>query len=114
MVAVEAGIQIIKFWYSVSKEEQTRRFNERDTHPLKQGKLSPVDLASQTLWDEYTNAKNTMFEKTNTKHCPWIQVKSDCKRSARLACMQYVLLNNDYSGKNLDNIGEVNPLVLIG
>ena len=109
---VEAGIQIIKFWYSVSKKEQARRFGERESHPLKIGKLSPIDLASQSLWDEYTKAKNEMFSKTNTKDCQWIQVKSDCKRSARLASMQYVLLKNDYPDRNLENIGSINTNIL--
>jgi len=104
----EASIKIIKFWYSVNKKEQARRFKERETHPLKQGKLSEIDLISQDKWDEYTKAKNRMFSETEN----WIQVKSNCKRSARLASMQYVLLNNDYEGKDLANIGEINPNIL--
>ena len=108
----EGGIKIIKFWYSVNKKEQSRRFKERETHPLKQGKLSEVDLISQDLWDAYTKAKNEMFARTNIPECPWIQVRSNCKRSARLASMQYVLLSNDYEGKNLDNIGVINPSIL--
>ena len=109
---IEADIQIIKFWYSVSKKEQARRFGDRELHPLKLGKLSPIDVASQTLWDEYTKAKNEMFKQTNTSDCPWIQVKSDCKRSARLASMQYVLLKNNYPDRNLENIGSIDPNVL--
>jgi hypothetical protein len=109
---VEAGIQIIKFWYSVSKKEQARRFADREQHPLKLGKLSPIDVASQTLWDEYTKAKNEMFKQTNIDDCAWIQVKSDCKRSARLASMQYVLLKNDYPDRNLENIGAINSDIL--
>jgi polyphosphate kinase 2 (PPK2 family) len=105
---VEGGIKIIKFWFSVSKKEQARRFKERETHPLKQGKLSQVDILSQDKWEQYTQAKNRMFKETQN----WVQVKSDCKRSARLASMQYVLLNNDYEGKNLDNIGTIDPHIL--
>ena len=104
----EAGIGIIKFWYSVNKKEQARRFKERETHPLKQGKLSEIDLISQDKWEEYTKAKNRMFAETEN----WIQVKSNCKRSARIASMQYVLLNNDYEGKDLANIGEINQDIL--
>ena len=104
----EAGIRIIKFWYSVNKKEQARRFKERETHPLKQGKLSEIDLISQDKWEEYTKAKNRMFAETEN----WIQVKSNCKRSARIASMQYVLLNNDYEGKDLANIGEINQDIL--
>jgi polyphosphate kinase 2 len=104
----KAGIQIIKFWYSVNKKEQARRFKERETHPLKQGKLSEIDLISQDKWEEYTKAKDRMFAETEN----WIQVKSNCKRSARIASMQYVLLNNDYEGRDLSNIGEINTDIL--
>ena len=107
-----AGIKIIKFWYSVNKKEQARRFQERETHPLKTGKLSEIDLISQDKWDDYTKAKNEMFAKTSIDECPWIQVKSNCKRSARLAAMQYVLLNNDYEGRDLSNIGNIDTNIL--
>ena len=103
-----ANIHIIKFWYSVNKKEQARRFKERETHPLKQGKLSEIDLISQDKWEEYTKAKNRMFKETEN----WIQVKSNCKRSARLASMQYVLLNNNYEGKDLLNIGLIDQNIL--
>jgi polyphosphate kinase len=109
---VDAGIQIIKFWFSVSKEEQLLRFKDREIHPLKQGKLSQVDLLSQTKWDDYTAAKKEMFKKTNIKECPWVQVKSDCKRSSRIAAMQYVLMKNDYPGRNLESIGEIDNSIL--
>jgi len=113
-VWVEGGIKIIKFWYSVSKKEQARRFKERETHPLKQGKLSEVDMISQDLWDEYTRAKNEMFARTNIPECPWIQVRSNCKRSARIASMQYVLLKNDYPDRSLENIGVIDSSILKG
>jgi polyphosphate kinase 2 len=113
-VWVEGGIKVIKFWYSVNKKEQARRFKERETHPLKQGKLSEVDLVSQNLWDEYTKAKNEMFARTNIPECPWIQVRSNCKRSARIASMQYVLLKNDYPDRNLENIGAIDSSILKG
>jgi polyphosphate kinase 2 len=103
-----AGIKIIKFWLDVSKKEQARRFKERENNPLKLGKLSPIDLVSQEKWKEYCEAENNIFALTSD----WVRVKSDCKRSARIACMQYVLLNNDYAGKNLDNIGELNLHIL--
>ena len=104
---VDAGIQIIKFFLCVSFEQQKQRFDERANHPLKIGKLSPVDIASQSKWDEYTQAQETMFKRTATKHCPWIMVNSDDKKQARIATMQYVLLNNEYIGKDLNNIGEL-------
>lgn len=101
-------IKMIKFWLDVSKKEQARRFKERENNPLKLGKLSPIDLLSQEKWKEYTKAEESIFLCTDN----WVKVKSDCKRSARIACMQYVLLNNDYAGKNLDNIGELNLHIL--
>jgi polyphosphate kinase 2 len=109
---VEAGIQIIKFWFNVSKEEQANRFKDRELHPLKQGKLSQVDLLSQSKWNEYTDAKNQMFKKTNIKDCPWIQIKADCKKSARIAAMQYVLTKNDYPNRLLESIGEIDQNIL--
>ena len=109
---IAAGIKITKFWFSVSKAEQARRFEARETHPLKLGKLSPVDRISQTRWDDYTAAKKRMFYETSTTTSPWIRVKSDCKMAARIAAMQYVLLNNDYSGKDLSNIGIIDQNIL--
>jgi polyphosphate kinase 2 len=109
---VDAGIQIIKFFLDVSFEQQTQRFDERANHPLKIGKLSPVDIASQSKWDEYTKAQEAMFKRTSTKHCPWIIVNSDDKKKARIATMQYVLLNNEYIGKDYGNIGELDQSIL--
>jgi polyphosphate kinase 2 len=110
---VNAGIQITKFWFSVSREEQARRFYERETHPLKLGKLSAIDKAGQTMWDDYTQAKKKMFTETSISLCPWVQVKSDCKRSARIASMQYILLKNDYMYRNLENIGSIDSKILL-
>ena len=109
---VEANIQIIKLWFSVTKEEQQRRFEQREKHPLKLGKMSPIDRVSQVFWFEYGEAKNRMFNETSTEVCPWIQIKSDCKRSARIAAMQYVLLKNDYTNRNLENIGIIDTNIL--
>jgi polyphosphate kinase 2 len=104
----EAGFQIIKFWFSITKEEQARRFREREEHPLKIGKLSDIDILSHHKWQEYADAKEKTFAKTQD----WIVVDSMCKRSARIASMQYVLLNNDYEGKDLNNIGEIDLNIL--
>lgn len=109
---VEAGIQIIKFFLNVSFEQQKQRFDQRANHPLKVGKLSPVDLASQSKWDQYTEAQETMFQRTSTSYCPWIIVNSDDKQQARIATMQYVLLNNEYIGKDYGNIGELDKTTL--
>jgi polyphosphate kinase 2 len=86
-----SGIHLIKFWFSVSKKEQRRRFKERELHPLKQWKLSPIDLASLDKWDDYTKAKEAMFFHTDTADSPWTVIKSDCKKRARLNAMRYVL-----------------------
>jgi polyphosphate kinase 2 (PPK2 family) len=108
---VSDNIHLIKFWLDVSRTEQARRFKERASNPLKLGKLSPIDLVSQTMWDEYSLAENDILRYFN-EPTPWVKVKSDCKRSARIATMQYVLLNNYYAGQNLDNIGDVDPTIL--
>ena len=94
---VRSGIHLIKFWFSVSREEQRRRFKERKSHPLKQWKLSPIDLASLDKWDEYTKAKEAMFFYTDTADSPWTVIKSDCKKRARLNAMRYVLHRLPYT-----------------
>ena len=87
----QAGIKIIKFWFSITQEEQALRLSDRATNPLKQGKLSPVDLQAQTLWDNYTQAKERMFKQTDTPYAPWIQIDSNDKKSARLEAIRYIL-----------------------
>jgi len=109
---VNSGIHLIKFWFSVSRKEQRRRFKEREIHPLKQWKLSPIDLASLEKWDEYGKAKEAMFFHTDTSECPWIIVKSDCKKRARLNAMRHVLNKMEYKGKDLRNIGQADPLIV--
>lgn len=109
---VRSGIHLIKFWFSVSRKEQRRRFKEREVHPLKQWKLSPIDLASLEKWDDYTKAKEAMFFHTDTAESPWTVVKSDCKKRARLNAMRYVLHKLPYKNKKLDDIGAVDPLLV--
>ncbi len=105
-------VHLMKFWFSVSQEEQRRRFMERRSHPLKQWKLSPVDLASLDKWDDYTKAKESMFFNTDTADCPWTVVKSDCKKRARLNAMRYVLHKMPYPGKDIARIGPIDPLIV--
>jgi polyphosphate kinase 2 len=107
-----SGIHIIKFWFSVSREEQRRRFKERKMHPLKQWKLSPIDLASLNKWDDYTKAKEAMFFHTDTADSPWTVIKSDCKKRARLNAMRYVLHKLPYANKDLAAIGSLDPLLV--
>lgn len=109
---VRSGIHLVKFWFSVSREEQRRRFREREAHPLKQWKLSPIDMASLDKWVDYTRAKEAMFFHTDTADAPWTVIKSDCKKRARINAMRYVLHALAYSTKVPDTIGQVDPLLV--
>jgi len=109
---VRSGIHLIKFWFSVSREEQRRRFKERRAHPLKQWKLSPIDMASLDKWEDYTKAKEAMFFHTDTVDSPWTVVKSDCKKRARINAMRYVLHRLPYHGKDTAKVGAVDPLLV--
>ena len=109
---VRSGIHLIKFWFSVSREEQRRRFKERKVHPLKQWKLSPIDLASLDKWDSYTKAKEAMFFHTDTADSPWTVVKSDDKKRARLNAMRYILHSLPYKDKDPKRVGEVDDLLV--
>ncbi len=109
---VRSGVHLIKFWFSVSRKEQRRRFKEREAHPLKQWKLSPIDLASLDKWEDYTQAKEAMFFETDTADAPWTVIKSDCKKRARLNAMRYVLQKLPYTNKNADHIGQIDPLLV--
>ena len=109
---VRSGVHVVKFWFSVSQAEQRRRFKERQVHPLKQWKLSPVDLASLDKWDDYTRAKEAMFFETDTADAPWTVIKSDCKKRARLSAMRYVLHKLPYANKSLKTIGKLDPLIV--
>ncbi|MDZ7584400.1 MAG: polyphosphate kinase 2 [Thiobacillus sp.] len=106
------GIHLIKFWFSVSSEEQRRRFKERKVHPLKQWKLSPIDLASLDKWEDYTKAKEAMFFHTDTADAPWTVIKSDCKKRARLNAMRYILHKLPYAKKDSDRIGQLDSLIV--
>lgn len=107
-----SGIYLIKFWFSVSQKEQHRRFKERQVHPLKQWKLSPVDLASLDKWESYTKAKEATFFATDTADAPWTVVKSDCKKRARLNALRYILHKVPYTNKDIERIGQVDPLLV--
>jgi len=109
---VHSGIHLVKFWFSVSKEEQRRRFREREAHPLKQWKLSPIDMASLDKWDDYTKAKEAMFFHTDTADSPWTVIKSDCKKRARLNALRFLLHSFPYKAKDAARIGEVDPLLV--
>ena len=95
----EDGVTFIKFWFSISKDEQAKRFNERETNPLKHWKLSPVDIKSRDEWDEYTRYIREMFVRSHTEFSPWVLIRTDDKRKARLESIRYVLSLFDYEGK---------------
>ncbi|QYZ71317.1 polyphosphate kinase 2 [Neotabrizicola shimadae] len=109
---VRSGIRLYKYWFSVTRDEQRRRFIARETDPLKMWKLSPIDKASLDKWDDYTEAKEAMFFYTDTADAPWTIVKSNDKKRARLNCMRHFLASVDYPGKDWEVIGHPDPLIV--
>jgi polyphosphate kinase 2 len=109
---VRSGVRLFKFWFSVSREEQHRRFAQRRKDPLKQWKLSPVDLASLDKWAEYTRAKEAMFVSTDTPDAPWTVIRSDDKKRARVNAMRVVLGAFDYAAKDAGVIGTPDPFIV--
>jgi len=95
----EDGVIIIKFWFSISKDEQKKRFNSRLKNPLKQWKFSPVDKEGQIRWDKYTSYKEQMFSQTHTSFSPWIIIKTNSKKQARLESIRHVLSRFEYDRK---------------
>lgn len=95
----EDGVIIIKLWFSVSKDVQSARFESRKTTPIKQWKISPVDEKATGLWDQFTRYKEAMFSRTHTTYSPWVIVKSNDKKAARLESIRYVLSHLGYEGK---------------
>ncbi|MEM8541657.1 MAG: polyphosphate kinase 2 [Pseudomonadota bacterium] len=109
---VQSGIRLFKFWFSVTQEEQKRRFNSRERDPLKQWKLSPIDKASLDKWDDYTEAKEAMFFYTDTADSPWTVIKSNDKKRARINCMQHFLKALPYPKKDLRIARGPDPLIV--
>jgi len=109
---VRSGIRLYKYWFSVTQDEQKRRFDARATDPLKQWKLSPIDKQSLGRWDDYTEAKEAMFFYTDTADAPWTVIKSNDKKRARLNCMQHFLSSLDYPGKNPRIARAPDPLIV--
>ncbi len=104
---------LMKFYFSVSKKEQARRFKKREVDPLKQYKLSPVDKESQQLWDKYTIAKFSMLMASNTELAPWTIIRSDDKKRARLNCIKYILSNVEYPSKIENGLFKMDENILI-
>jgi polyphosphate kinase 2 len=111
---VDEGIILIKLWLEVGRAEQLRRFLAREQDPLKQWKLSPIDIEGLAKWDDYCAAIDETMEKTHLPHAPWTVVLSDDKKRARLAAIQTILLAVDYAGKDTDLIGVPDPAVCGG
>ena len=109
---VNSGIRLYKFWFSVTRKEQLKRFKSREKDPLKQWKLSPVDLSSLDKWDDYTAAKENMFFYTNIASAPWTVIKSDDKKRARINCMRYILHSLPYSNKDPEIVQAPDPLIV--
>ncbi|MDH3669338.1 MAG: polyphosphate kinase 2 [Paracoccaceae bacterium] len=107
-----SGIRLYKYWFSVTQNEQLRRFKSRESDPLKQWKLSPIDKASLEKWEDYTEAKEAMFFYTDTADAPWTIIKSDDKKRARLNCMMHFLNSLDYPGKDRHIVRAPNPLIV--
>ncbi|MBT5435007.1 MAG: polyphosphate kinase 2 [Rhodospirillaceae bacterium] len=109
---VNSGIRLFKYWFSVTRDEQMRRFKSRKLDPLKQWKLSPVDMASLDKWEDYTEAKQVMFFYTDTADAPWTVIKSDDKKRARLGCMQHFLSSLPYPDKDHSIVKGPDPLIV--
>ncbi|HZC94008.1 MAG TPA: polyphosphate kinase 2 [Mycobacterium sp.] len=109
---VNDGISLTKFWFSVSPAEQRTRFAVRLVDPVRQWKLSPMDMESVDKWDDYTSAKEEMFDTTDTNIAPWIVVKSNDKKRARVNAMRYLLANFEYDDKDDEVVGEPDPLIV--
>ncbi len=109
---VRSGIRLYKYWFSVTQDEQRRRFEARATDPLKQWKLSPIDKQSLGKWDDYTEAKEAMFFYTDTADAPWTVVKSNDKKRARINCMQHFLSSLDYPDKDPKIARAPDPLIV--
>ena len=109
---VDDGIHLTKFWFSVTQKEQRTRFAIRQVDPVRQWKLSPMDLASLDKWDDYTRAKEEQFRYTDTEESPWITIKSNDKKRARINAMRYVLSKFEYTNKDHELVGEVDENIV--
>ena len=109
-IITRSGVRLYKYWFSVTRDEQLRRFKSREVDPLKQWKLSPVDRASLDKWDDYTEAKEAMFFYTNTADAPWSIVKSNDKKRARINTMRHFLASLPYPDKNYEVVCKSRPV----
>ena len=110
---VDSGITVAKVWFSVTQDEQRTRFAMRQLDPVRRWKLSPMDLASLGRWEDYTVAKEEMFRRTDKKYAPWIIVRSNDKKRARINAMRYFLNQFPYDGKDHAVVGSPDPLLVM-
>ena len=110
---VRSGIRLFKYWFSVTRDEQMRRFKARETDPLKQWKLSSIDRASFDKWDDYTEAKEAMFFYTDTADAPWTVIRSNDKKRARINCMRHFLSGLNYPGKDEEIVSTPDPKIIL-
>jgi len=110
---VDNGIHLIKLWFSVTRGEQRTRFIIRQVDPVRKWKLSPTDVASLDRWDAYTEAKEAMFHSTDTRFAPWTVIKSNDKKRGRINALRHVLTTLDYTGRDLEQIGRPDPLIVV-
>ena len=109
---VDEGISLFKIWLNIGAEMQIKRFHDRRHNPLKSWKLSPIDIKALHKWDDYTKARDTMMQATHTDCAPWIVIRSNDKRRARINAIRHVLLNMEYRGKDLKALGKTDPNIL--
>jgi polyphosphate kinase 2 len=109
---VDSGIHLTKFWFSVTRHEQRTRFAIRQIDPVRRWKLSPMDLASLDRWEDYTQAKEDTFLRTDSDHAPWITIKSNDKKRARVNAMRFFLNQFDYEDKDSSVVYEPDPLIV--
>ena len=105
-------IHFFKFWLDIGREMQLKRFHDRRHDPLKVWKLSPMDIAALTKWDDYTEARDTMLRETHTEHAPWVVVRANDKKRAHLNLIRHLLLSADYDGKDEKAIGKIDDKIL--
>ncbi|ACZ85889.1 polyphosphate kinase 2 [Streptosporangium roseum] len=110
---VRDGIHLVKFWFSVSRSEQRTRFVIRQVDPVRQWKLSPMDLQSLDKWEDYTEAKEDMFLYTDTEQAPWTVIKSNDKKRARIEAMRHLLSQFEYDNKDHEIVGEPDPRIVV-
>ena len=106
------GIVLVKFWLNIGRTTQLKRFHDRRHSELKIWKLSPIDLKALGKWDAYTEARNTMLERTDTEHAPWTIVRMNDKRRGRLEIIRHVLTRFDYAGRDDSVLGEADPKII--